>query len=129
MARISKDDTIIKNNPNMTVHEYRLLGVSENKLKELQAREESDLKATKQKIDPKVVDETTKAMPVTAKAEPKVTLTPTISAQPILRPIHQYGDDDMAILVEKASGKRTPMRRHYANKFVRKNQKTHHVEG
>lgn len=99
VSRASKDEQIIKDNPDASIHELRLAGVTEATLKKM---------------------ESAKVAPVVKQDR----------AQPIIKTqvATFIPQDDQAVLVERATGKRTSMVRQYAEKLSRKNPKVYYVE-
>jgi hypothetical protein len=124
MARQSKDSIIIKDNPGKSIHEYRLLGVTEAKLKELQAIE--DKVAKNKQAEEKIAPVETKAAP--QKAQPVVTKDATHRAIPQAKMYVPPPASEMAVLVEISTGKRTPMNRKHAERRARVSPKTFRVE-
>lgn len=127
MARISNDDKIIAANPGLSAHEYRLLGVSEKKVQEISAKEETEGK--KQRVNPNVVkDEPTKPEVPPAKAQPVVTKDVIHRATPMAKIFVPETQSEMATLVDLTTGARNQMARKYAEKLGRKNPKKFRVE-
>lgn len=116
MAALTKDARIIKENPGKTIHEYRLLGVSEKKLEELQSIEDA-----KEKLPIPKAKEVQKAEPVVVKNE-------KFRAQPAAKMYVPAPNNDMVTVVEVSTQKRTPMSRKFGERLVKKNPKTHRLE-
>lgn len=104
MANLTRDQRLIKENPNKTPYELLMLGLSEAKYQELLAHEDAVRAAPAQKVP----QQTDTAPQTTGKAEPVIKAkTPlqraipmTNVAAPIITNSH-----DMAILRNKKTGK------------------------
>lgn len=123
MARISraeKDKKIIDENPNASIHDLRLLGVSEQKLAEMEAVQTGTIKPQhvyepSQKVAPIVIPD----------------LQPTMRAKPIIKTPVFIKTDDLVVVKDTQTGKRTRMRRIYAEKMANKklNKNRYVIEG
>lgn len=123
MARISraeKDKKIIDENPNASIHDLRLLGVSEQKLAEMEAVQTGTIKPQPvyeppQKVAPIVIPD----------------LQPTMRAKPIIKTPVFIKTDDLVVVKDTQTGKRTRMRRIYAEKMANKklNKNRYVIEG
>ena len=109
MARISKDDKLIQDNPNLSAYELLQKGLSEKKYEELVSKENEPPKQ-QPKTAPQVTqsDKLIPEINTSARAMPKLsTYTP-------------QGRGDQ-VIVRTPDGKAVPMHPTYANKLVRKN--------
>lgn len=122
MGRISKADKdaqIIKDNPGKSPHEYRLLGVSEEKVSQLIEREKDAITAKQQPIQPNIIKEEPKQ-----KVKPDIQKTDMHRATPFIKKPPMPTSDTVNV-VERSTGKATAMSRHFAERFIKKNSKTH----
>ena len=118
MAYVSKDDKIIEANPGKTPHEYRLLGVSEKKVKELEKKEVDVITKPQQKVMPEVETK--------QKVKPEIQKSTVHRATGFIKQPSQPRADTV-LVIEKSTGHPTSMSRHHAERFVNKNKKTHHI--
>lgn len=116
MANLTKDQRIIKDNPNATPHELLLLGLSQSKYEELTATEQKEAVAPIQQTREERIQ--TKVKPV-VRAIPKID-----AAAPVFAP-----QSDMVWLIDK-TGKTRPMRitRKQGERQVRKYPKEFEIK-
>lgn len=112
MAGLTKDEKIIKANPDASAYELLQLGISEKKYNELLEKESTEATAPRQKVAPVVVEAT--------KVEPKVTVVEAPRAAPKLTQVTAAQVTGKTYLVNKQTGKRTPMTAESIRRMVNK---------